>query len=875
MTGTIIGATLQGSTSVLTPLVDAATAATALNIGTTNANQINLNQNTQITGNVTFANGANRSISVATASSGAGNKLTILGASGAANSNGGDIQIQAGSTGGGAVGTPTAGNLTFLGGTANSTNGNGGNITFTAGAKAGTGSSGFIIFKPAASNDNTTAVQLQNAAGTALVNLDTTGSGTLTVSSALTATLGATISGAAISLNDSSSFNTNINSTTGTANVNIGNSSNAGNTVTITAGATNGIALNSSKIDSNAATLNLFNTPTTISALQAATSISLGATTGTLTVRNANTTIGNAAGSGVFTNNGATLNTTLQIANLATGGAIGTAAATVDIYTSFAVLQTTANQTITIPTPTTNPTTVFGRIIYVSNIGTTAFTLGGTTLNPGTTATLIWSNTDGVATGGESWQFAGADGNGILNQNSTDQSANFRITGSGQANTSFLAPAFERASAGTLSVGTTANTTSLTVGSSSLTGTLTIDSGAGSTANIFTSANARTINIATGGAAQTVTIGSTNTTSTLNLQAGTGNANGDINIGDSAVAGKIIDIGSVTNAATTTVRIATAAAAQSVSIGSSNTTSSLNLQAGSGNATLNATAGNLTLSTTTSGTLAVTSAGALNLTGAANSTINYGANTLAVTSSAFNVTATGALTLGSGTGTGALINNGTTLNTEKTYTNFATGGAIDTAANSVDKYTYFSILQTTAGQTITIPTPTTNPTTVFGRIIYVSNIGTTAFTLGGTTLNPGTTATLIWSNTDGVATGGESWQFAGADGNGILNQSTTDQNASFRISGTGSINGTSTTAFRVQSASSADTMFTVDTSVPAGGATGNRIKIGNSTVCVRVLQLCRTTITPSRNVSTGSVVALFVTLHGVLGGVIVHRTVVS
>lgn len=137
---------------------------------------------------------ANRTIGVEGATSGGGSKLTILGAAGAANSAGGDIQVQAGSTGGGASGSGiTAGSLTFLGGAGNATNSNGGNITFTAGAKnaGGTGTSGQIVFKPAASNDNTVAVQFQNAAGSRILNVDTVNQ-TLSVTNKLdSATLGA------------------------------------------------------------------------------------------------------------------------------------------------------------------------------------------------------------------------------------------------------------------------------------------------------------------------------------------------------------------------------------------------------------------------------------------------------------------------------------------------------------------------------------------------------------------------------------------------------------------------------------------------------------------------------------------------------------
>jgi hypothetical protein len=70
-----------------------------------------------------------------------------------------------------------------------------------------------------------------------------------------------------------------------------------------------------------------------------------------------------------------------------------------------------------------------------------------------------------------------------------------------------------------------------------------------------------------------------------------------------------------------------------------------------------------------------------------------------------------------------------------------------------------------------------------GRIIYISNIGSASFTLlsGGATVNAGTSATLVHNGT--------AWTFAGADGSSILNQTSVDQSASYRVSGTGVLGG--------------------------------------------------------------------------------------
>ncbi len=78
------------------------------------------------------------------------------------------------------------------------------------------------------------------------------------------------------------------------------------------------------------------------------------------------------------------------VANLATGGTIGTAAATVDIYSSIFINQTTANQTISIPNPTDNE---LKDDLYLGNVGTNFFFYQGYQIMPNTFATLHWSGT--------------------------------------------------------------------------------------------------------------------------------------------------------------------------------------------------------------------------------------------------------------------------------------------------------------------------------------------------------------------------------------------------------------------------------------------------------------------------------------------------
>jgi hypothetical protein len=75
------------------------------------------------------------------------------------------------------------------------------------------------------------------------------------------------------------------------------------------------------------------------------------------------------------------------------------------------------------------------------------------------------------------------------------------------------------------------------------------------------------------------------------------------------------------------------------------------------------------------------------------------------------------------------------------------GGAIGTAAGTVDTYTNFNLNQTTTDQTMTIPSPT-NTTTTKGKIITINNVGTANFTIGGVTVPVGTYGSaFVWTGT--------------------------------------------------------------------------------------------------------------------------------
>ncbi|MBW3538623.1 hypothetical protein KY386_04000, partial [Candidatus Parcubacteria bacterium] len=267
--------------------------------------------------------------------------------------------------------------------------------------------------------------------------------------------------------------------------------------------------------------------------------------TGATSLGGALTVSGNATFSGAqLTNSGSTRFGTLAITDLPLGGDIGTATATVDIYTAFNLNQTTAGQTVTIPAPTV---TTAGRVIYLANVGTANFTLLGSTVSTGTTATMLWNGT--------AWTHAGADGSAVLNQKTTDQNANFRISGFGQANTAFISPLFKTndSSGGSNTANITLQSGDANSGNNNASGAVVIKSGDAANGNNGSTGN---ITIDAGLRAGTGTAGSINI--------GTVNA-GAINLGRTGVgvsvtgginnnSGSITNVGNITGAGAVTLQ---------------------------------------------------------------------------------------------------------------------------------------------------------------------------------------------------------------------------------------------------------------------------------------------------------------------------------
>lgn len=78
----------------------------------------------------------------------------------------------------------------------------------------------------------------------------------------------------------------------------------------------------------------------------------------------------------------------VTITNIAGGGSIGTAPTTVDIASCIFITQTTAGQTLTLPTPTASS----GQTVIVYNNGTQSFTMLATTITAGSGILAVYDS---------------------------------------------------------------------------------------------------------------------------------------------------------------------------------------------------------------------------------------------------------------------------------------------------------------------------------------------------------------------------------------------------------------------------------------------------------------------------------------------------
>lgn len=103
---------------------------------------------------------------------------------------------------------------------------------------------------------------------------------------------------------------------------------------------------------------------------------------------------------------------------------------------------------------------------------------------------------------------------------------------------------------------------------------------------------------------------------------------------------------------------------------------------------------------------------------------------------------------------GVIFDAGIRLNSTS-ITNKASGGAIGTAAATVDQFNMFAVRQTTAGQALTFPTPSN---TTSGTMGFVVNSGTVSFTMYGKSVPTGGLLIGVYDNEGG--TGAPAWRVA-------------------------------------------------------------------------------------------------------------------
>lgn len=170
--------------------------------------------------------------------------------------------------------------------------------------------------------------------------------------------------------------------------------------------------------------------------------------------------------------------------------------------------------------------------------------------------------------------------------------AGFVLTANTGAAPSFQAPAASSITiTGDTGGGLTGNsftfsggTTGLSFGGSGTTETLTFAgiTANGGTVSLATDATTSTINVGTGAGVKTSTFGSTNSTSATTVQSGSGALNITSTNGALTINSGTGTLGISTDAAATTVNVGTGGAAKTVTLGSTNSTSTTNLQSGSG-----------------------------------------------------------------------------------------------------------------------------------------------------------------------------------------------------------------------------------------------------------------------------------------------------
>lgn len=375
-------------------------------------------------------------------------------------------------------------------------------------------------------------------------------------------------------------------------------------------------------------------------------------------------------------------------------------------------------------------------------------------------------------------------GNFILNQSGSAQTADFQISGTGRANTSIVTPLVDVAAAATLSLGTgTAN--AVIIGNTTANSPVTINSGTG-TIDIGTGAQARSINLGTGAAVvQTIGIGGTGanviglgntqtagsislgaamTTGTINI-GGTGNNSGaitigggtgnqSIQIGANASGTKSIDIGPTGGTTGATINIASGFAPNAVNINNNGT--------GAGTSTTTIGGGNARL---------------LLSSGSSTGSIGLGSVAAETAITIGNQTTNSAITLQAGYRAG----NGITIVTGDNGTNAAGINIGNTATAAIQAITIGTNATASSAANVTIGSTVAGTTAIQGATTITNRTSGSAGTLiVSNSTSTGTIAVFRDNATD---------VFTLADGGTATFQNASDSTSAFRVQNASSLMG--------------------------------------------------------------------------------------
>ena len=375
---------------------------------------------------------------------------------------------------------------------------------------------------------------------------------------------------------------------------------------------------------------------------------------------------------------------------------------------------------------TTTVGSTFGASATVIQSGTSGISLTGNVVTSGT----INTNTFGAS----ALTFSGA--NPVITASTTNTGMTVQSNGTGTLT-------LNSGGAGTVNVGTT-NTTTIGVGNITAATQTLIQGGTGASALGLQVGSGGTLSVGTALQTTTISVGNISPSTITNIFGGTGLTALNVQVGN----GGSINIG-------TTVQTS------NLNLGNTGTSSATLIQGGTAATAIQLTQG-------TGGGIIIGSAGAGStvavLCGAGtSSSCGFANNATDHTTTIGSATGVSLTNIQGGTG-GITLGSATTISSRTTFTSgsFSSGATSTITQSLIDNNTAVAATATITSLTFTVPSPTL---ATGGRLLFISNVGSNAFTLnlGGSSFNlfPSSTATLLWNGT--------AWTSAGVDGGTLQN----------------------------------------------------------------------------------------------------------